>query len=266
MPRANRYHIPGCVWHITHRCHKQEFLLKFERDRKRWRHWLYEAKKRYGLCVLNYIVTSNHVHLLVVDTKQDVIPQSMQLIAGRTGQEYNQRKKRKGAFWEDRYHATAVETDKHLAKCLVYIDLNMVRAGVVKHPSEYGLSGFNEIQRPLSRCTVIDRSALLGLFAVASEERFLEEHHHWVEEQLRADGLRRKELWSESIAVGSEEFVEKIQQQLGARAAGRSVVVEDEGCTLKEAQAPYSSLFEGEMGPLRPKNSHFWDLNIELSV
>ena len=266
MPRANRYHIPGCVWHITHRCHKQEFLLKFERDRKRWRHWLYEAKKRYGLCVLNYIVTSNHIHLLVVDTKEDVIPQSMQLIAGRTGQEYNQRKKRKGAFWEDRYHATAVETDKHLARCLVYIDLNMVRAGVVKHPSEYGLSGFNEIQRPPSRYTVIDRSALLDLFAVTNEERFVEEHHYWVEEQLLEDGLRRKELWSESIAVGSEGFVEKIQQQLGARAVGRSVVVEDEGCTLKEAQVPYSSIFEGEMGPLSPKNSHLWDLNIELSV
>ncbi|HEW78436.1 MAG TPA: transposase, partial [Phycisphaerales bacterium] len=63
MPRAHRHYIPGCVWRITHRCHKQEFLLRFEKDRKRWRHWLFEAKKRYGLCVLNYIVTSNHVHL-----------------------------------------------------------------------------------------------------------------------------------------------------------------------------------------------------------
>ncbi|WP_265588654.1 hypothetical protein [Desulfocapsa sulfexigens] len=43
----------------------------------------------------------------------------MLLIAGRTVQEYNQRKSRKGTFWEDRYHASAVETDEHLAKCLV---------------------------------------------------------------------------------------------------------------------------------------------------
>ena len=28
MPRANRYFLPGYVWHITHRCHKREFLLK----------------------------------------------------------------------------------------------------------------------------------------------------------------------------------------------------------------------------------------------
>ena len=81
MPRANRYYIPECVWHITHRCHKQEFLLKFEKDRRRWIHWVFEARKRYGLCVLNYIVTSNHIHLLVVDTGIKTISKSLQLIA-----------------------------------------------------------------------------------------------------------------------------------------------------------------------------------------
>jgi putative transposase len=50
----------------------------------------------------------------------------MQLIAGRTGQEFNDRKGRHGAFWEDRYHATAIEADEHLHRCVVYIDLNMV--------------------------------------------------------------------------------------------------------------------------------------------
>ena len=58
----------------------------------------FEAKKRFGLCVLNYIVTSNHIHLLVRDRGKGEIAQCMQLIAGRTGQEYNQRKGRKGAF------------------------------------------------------------------------------------------------------------------------------------------------------------------------
>ncbi len=129
----------------------------------RWRHWLFEAKKRYGLCVLNYIATSNHIHMLVVDTGEDVIPQSLQLIAGRTAQEYNIRKKRKGAFWEDRYHATAVQTDEHLAKCIVYIDLNMVRAGVVRHPSACVISGYNEIQTPPKRYSIINRQALNNL-------------------------------------------------------------------------------------------------------
>mgnify|MGYP002066028916 CR=1 FL=1 len=139
MARAKRHYIPGYVWHITHRCHKREFLLKFPRDRRRWIEWLYRAKKRYsGLSVLDYMVTSNHVYPLAFDNGgRHVIPDSIKLAAGRTGQEYNIRKNSKGAFWEDRYHATAVENGEHLMKCLVYIDLNMVRAGVVSHPSEW---------------------------------------------------------------------------------------------------------------------------------
>ncbi len=66
MPRAKRYFETGLIWHITHRCHKKEFLLKFAKDRKRYMGWLFQAKKRYGIKVLNYIVTSNHIHLLVL--------------------------------------------------------------------------------------------------------------------------------------------------------------------------------------------------------
>jgi len=91
--------------------------------------WLFEAKKRYGLTVFNYMVTSNHVHLLVYDNHgREAIARSIQLIAGRTGQAYNVRKQRKGTFWEDRYHATAIEKDTHLKRCLVYMDLNSVLA------------------------------------------------------------------------------------------------------------------------------------------
>ncbi len=47
----------------------------------------------------------------------------MQLISGRVAQEYNKRKKRKGAFWEDRYHATAIDTGKHLIDGIVLLIL-----------------------------------------------------------------------------------------------------------------------------------------------
>ncbi len=91
---------------------KKEFLLKFACDRNRWLDLLFRAKKKYGLEVLNYIGTSNHIHLLVSDNaNRDTIPKSMQVIAGQTAQEYNIRKKRRGAYWEDRYHAPAVQAD-----------------------------------------------------------------------------------------------------------------------------------------------------------
>lgn len=57
MPRVNRYFLPDHVWHITHRCHKKSFLLKFARDRRAYLRWLFEAKKRFGLRALDYGVT-----------------------------------------------------------------------------------------------------------------------------------------------------------------------------------------------------------------
>ena len=54
MPRGNRHRLPGYVWHVTERCHRRQVLLKFARDRRAWVAWLYEARKRFGLCVLNY--------------------------------------------------------------------------------------------------------------------------------------------------------------------------------------------------------------------
>jgi len=41
----------------------------------------------------------------------------MQILAGRVAQGFNMRKRRNGAFWEDRYHATAVMSGKHLRRC-----------------------------------------------------------------------------------------------------------------------------------------------------
>ena len=257
MPRANRYFLPGYVWHITHRCHKKEFLLKFAKDRDRWRYWLFEARKRYGLCILNYIITSNHIHLLVRDTGENVIPQSMQLIAGRTAQEYNQRKKRKGAYWEDRYHATAVETGDHLAQCLAYIDLNMVRAGVVVHPGEWKHSGYNEIQQPLQRYTVIDIDSLAMLCGMNDVTRFRQMHDQWVEEGLNAHQQEYNPDWSNSIAVGSEGFIEDVKAQLGVKARGRNINSDDDRYTLREPATTYQIGLE--KGTLRSENMLFWD-------
>jgi hypothetical protein len=77
--------VPGHVWHISHRYHQKEFLLKFRKDRRYWFHCLFEAKKLFGLCVLNDTVTSNHIHLWVKDNGGNAIAGGMQLIAGGSG-------------------------------------------------------------------------------------------------------------------------------------------------------------------------------------
>lgn len=246
MPRANRCFLPGYVWHITHRCHQRDFLLRFAQDRRRWLHWLYAARTRYGLCVLNYIVTSNHIHLLVQDRGEGEIARSMQLIAGRTAQEYNQRKGRKGAFWEDRYHATAVDTEGYLARCMAYIDLNMVRAGVVAHPAEWPDSGYVELMRGRGRYRIVDTERLLALFGISDLDAFRKAYVGWTEEALQKEAGRRDEKWSGSLAVGSAIFVERVKAELGVSARYRQTVAAGEGCALKDEHGDYETIFAPE--------------------
>jgi len=266
VPRANRYFVPGYVWHITHRCHQKEFLLKFGRDRQVWIRWLFEAKKRYDLEVLNFTITSNHIHLLVYGGEdREVIPRSMQLVAGRTAQEYNRRTQRKGAFWEDRYHATAIDTDDHLVRCLVYIDLNMVRAGVVQHPSEWSHGGYNEILNPPARYRLLAMNRLRELLSI-NEDTLGSVYSGWIEEALKAEAFREP-AWSESVAVGSKKFVEGIKEELAFKAIGRKI---QEGLhtgtnTLREPNASYSFDFGIENGALSDDNSLFWSIFPELS-
>jgi REP element-mobilizing transposase RayT len=261
MPRANRYFIPGQLWHITHRCHEKAFLLKFARDRCRYRSWLFEAKKRFGLCVLNYVVTCNHIHLLVQDTGGQAIARSMQLVAGRTAQEFNLRKKRQGAFWEDRYHATAIEAEEALRRCLVYVDLNMVRAGVVRHPAGWAHGGYREIQDPPERYKLIELDRLSALCGFTHVAAFQIAHRQWVEEVLLNESRKREERWSEALAVGSKTFVEKVKRELATRAIHRDIDEAKETYVLREPACAYTVHSATENEVLRAGNALFWTGN-----
>lgn len=216
--------------------------------------------------------------MLVVDNNlRDVIPKSMQLVAGRSGQEYNQRKKRKGAYWEDRYHATAIETDQHFLRCLVYIDLNMVRAGVVNHPSEWPFGGYNEIQKPRRKCVLIAYRKLAELSGFDNYDRFRDTHKEWVEELLR-DGINsRQGEWTESIAarpvkfkdyltgVGSESFIEEIKEKLNVRAKGRKAIGAGTAFQLREPVSRYNTVLGIKKEDIGHENTYSWDINSVFS-
>jgi len=217
MVRAKRFYVPGYVWHITHRCHNQEFLLRFDQDRRCWMYWLSQAKNRFSISILNYSITSNHVHLLAVNnSKENSIAKSIHLAAGRTAQEFNKRKNRKGAFWEDRYHATAVETGLHLLRCMVYIDTNMVRAGAVIHPREWAYCGYHELMGKKARFNLIDDSKLSELIGLHAEQ-LKEKYESLIEEYLECKEWKRERRWTESLAIGSNIFVKRIKNDLCLR-------------------------------------------------
>lgn len=235
MSRSKLYHLPGYVWHITQRCHNKDFLLRFNRDRTRWLQWMFYAKRKYRLIILAYCVTSNHIHLVVYDDgRKHIIPRSMMLAASRVALEYNKRKKRSGSYWEDNYHATAVETGSHLQQCLVYVELNMVRAKVVSHPKEWPFCSYQEITNNRRRNRLLDKPILMSLLGINRPEELKENYEQWIEKNVSPDKLQRQSKWTESIAVGNREFVEQIKGTLGIKAEYRDVEETEGGFVLKE--------------------------------
>ena len=102
-----------------------------------------------------------------------------------------------------------METGAHLARCVVYVDLNMVRAGVVHHPAAWEMGGYHEIQHECARYRIVDRAALAEALGVALPA-LADVHRHWVEAALRDGRTRRDRRWTDSVAVGSRGFVEQL--------------------------------------------------------
>lgn len=82
----------------------------------------------------------------------------------------------------------------------------MVRAGVVNHPSDWPFCGYNEIQNPRQRYSIIDYEGLMDLLNTKSMDELRKNYRGFVEEALQKQGRERKSRWTEGIAVGCEAF------------------------------------------------------------
>jgi putative transposase len=261
MPRQQRHYLPGHVWHITHRCRGQDFLLRFGRDREAYLRALFQARKRFGLTVLHYAVTSNHVHLILVDKGGHVIPRSIRMAASVTAREHNARKGREEAFWEDRYHATAVQTGEHLVRCMIYLDLNMVRAGAVSHPEDWPHCGYGEIVYPPKRYRLMDRPVLARLLYMKGQGDLSGFYRTWVDTALAQPPAGRDPAWTERLAVGNDRFVEDVRGELESRAIGKQLgAAGDDMFSLWGLKTPCGVAASPDAPAPNLENTFLWDV------
>jgi putative transposase len=123
----------------------------------------------------------------------------------------------------------------------VYVDLNMVRAGVVAHPREWAAGGYHEIQGQRQRYRIVDRAALAEALEM-DLGKLAEVHREWVDEALRRP-LVRQPQWSESVAVGGCSFAEQLLRDLGGRARDRRVEPCNDGFVVREPPPAYAAHF-----------------------
>jgi len=246
MPRASRYLVEGYTYHLTHRCHDKRFLLKFSEERKAYREWLRIASERYHVPVYGYCITSNHVHVIVHVTDRHDVGRLMQLPSSAVARQLNTRKDHQGSVWEHPYHCTMIEDGRHLINCLCYVDMNMVRCGVIDHPEEWRWCGYDELNGTRQRYRIIDIDRLLQSLNLNSQEKLRQLHNEGIQRQIKLGKIGRSAHWTEALAVGSKEFIAKARARYQHRLSFVEKDIEtDQKNTwiLKEASAAYKADF-----------------------
>jgi hypothetical protein len=163
----------------------------------------------------------------------------MQQINGRFGAWFNRTFRRRGPFWSDRFKNAELLDLPAVQECLLYIELNAVRAGLVRRPEQwkYGsarlrwkkkdrdlmpLSGiFPEVEP--EKAYSLYRFRLYHRGAVPTKEGQARISSEVLEEEARrgfhANGQYRDRLrfFTDGLAVGSREKVSRILDQFRQR-------------------------------------------------
>jgi putative transposase len=102
-----------------------------------------EVRMETTFGLLAFVVTPNHVHLVLVPSMSHSLGEFMQLLKGRFSRRYNGVTGGSGSLWQSRYHERALRSERELLAAIEYVHLNPVTAGLVEHASAYPWSSAN---------------------------------------------------------------------------------------------------------------------------
>ena len=210
MARLPRLTVPNYPHHVIQRGTNQQRIVVDDLDRQRLLDLWQEHAQRCQVSIHAYVIMDNHFHLLATPETDNGLPLMMQSVGRSYVRYFNLRHKRVGALWEGRYRSNLIESERYLLTCMVYIDLNPVRAGMVAQPADFRWSSHRH-HIGLASDKLVKQHALywaLGNTPFAREAGYA---------QMVQSGLERKaaeDLTQSAMkgwALGSEKFIKNIQ-------------------------------------------------------
>ncbi len=142
MPRKTRNYLVGMPYHVVQRGNNREPCF-IEPENYRFYLQLWEdVSQRYGVDVHAYCLMTNHIHFLVTPRQAAALSNTMKVVGSRYAQSINLTYGRTGTLWEGRHRSSLIQQENYLLACYRYIELNPVRAGMVKHPGDYRWSSY----------------------------------------------------------------------------------------------------------------------------
>ena len=218
MARLPRYFVKDQPQHIIQRGNNREPIFGDHSDYTFYLECLQEAAEQQGLAIHSYVLMTNHAHLLVTPRSEHSIGKTMQSLGRRYVQYFNYTYGRTGTLWEGRYKATLIDSDRYLLTCMRYIELNPVRAGMVRHPGDYKWSSYAANARGANNALISPHPVYrqLGHSPVARQGAY---------QQLFRSALGVDELEAIRLAtntgwvLGNDRFRKKIEQLSGRRSS-----------------------------------------------
>jgi putative transposase len=139
MPRIPRNLIlqNKSFFHVTWKCHNEDFLLQDERAKKSLYDLLKQYKERYRIKIYGYCFMDNHPHIVGYCETVQEFSRYFQVVNGLFARFINSQMERKGQVIMDRLRSPQIQTERYLLTVLRYVDLNPVRAGICKRPKDY---------------------------------------------------------------------------------------------------------------------------------
>jgi putative transposase len=127
---------------VIQRGNNCQTLFTSDKDIVAYAHWLAEGAEKYDLLIHGWVFMTNHVHLLVTPKQDQSVSRLMQSLGRRYVGYFNYNYSRSGTLFEGRFRSNLVQNDQYFMICLRYIELNPVRAGIVKDPVDYQWSSY----------------------------------------------------------------------------------------------------------------------------
>jgi len=137
MPSGPRPLVDGACYHITARGNNRQGIFGGNKDYEKYLGYIKRCKRKYVFRIFGYSLMPNHVHLVIeTDMSKEISRIMSSLQRAYTGY-FNKRYVRVGHLWQGRFNSKIIIKDRYLLNTIKYIELNPVRAKLVKAPHEY---------------------------------------------------------------------------------------------------------------------------------
>jgi putative transposase len=128
--------------HVIQRGNNRQICFAKDSDMAAYANWLGEYAVKYKVLIHGWVFMTNHVHLLMTPQTEFGITKLMQSLGRLYVRYFNHRYHRSGTLFEGRYKSCVVQQEPYLISCQRYIELNPIRAGMVKDPADYHWSSY----------------------------------------------------------------------------------------------------------------------------